>query len=103
MPRKRSPSGQNGGVSWQWKSVVVVWLFALLSAVLTGWLSLAGQHLVWISLSFAGCTIGTLCVQLATGRKEGYVDRVTASLVGAVSVLAGATGVFALLGLVRLV
>jgi hypothetical protein len=86
-------------VSWQWKSVVVVWLFALVCAVLTGLLSLPGQHLVWMSLSFAGCTIGTLSVQLATGRKEGYVDRVTTSLVGAVAVLAAATGIFALTGL----
>lgn len=86
-------------MSWQWKSVVVVWLFALACAVLTGWLSLPGQHLVWISLAFAGCTIGTLSVQLATGRKEGYVDRVTTSLVGAVAVLAVATGIFALTGL----
>ena len=90
---------QNEGVSWQWKSVVVVWLFALACAVLTGWLSLPGQYLTWIGLSFAGCTIGTLCVQLATGQKEGYVNRVTASLVGAVTVLAAATGVFALIGL----
>jgi len=86
-------------VNWQWKSVVVVWLFALACAVLTGLLSLPGQGLVWIGLSFAGCVIGTLCVQLATGRKEGYVNRVTVSLVGAVAVLAGATGIFSLAGL----
>ena len=99
MPRKGSRAGQNERVSWQWKSVVVVWLFAFACAVLAGWLSLPGQHLIWMSLSFAGCTIGTLSVQLATGRKEGYVDRVTTSLVGAVAVLAAATGIFALAGL----
>lgn len=86
-------------MSWQWKSVVLVWLFALVGAVLTGVFSLPGQALVWIGLSFGGCVIGTLCVQLATGRKEGYVNRVTMSLVGAVVVLAGATGIFALAGL----
>ncbi|MDJ0324257.1 hypothetical protein QMG61_10825 [Cryobacterium sp. PH31-AA6] len=86
-------------MNWQWKSVVVVWLFALACAVLTGLLSLPGQGLVWLGLSFAGCVIGTLCVQLATGRKEGYVNRVTVSLVGAVVVLAGATGIFSLAGL----
>ena len=86
-------------MSWQWKSVVVVWLFALVCVVLTGLLSLPGQAMVWIGLSFAGCVIGTLCVQLATGRKEGYVNRVTMSLVGAVVVLAGATGIFSLTGL----
>jgi len=86
-------------VNWQWKSVVVVWLFALACAVLTGLLSFPGQGLVWLGLSFAGCIIATLCIQLATGRKEGYVNRVTVSLVGAVVVLTGATGIFALAGL----
>jgi hypothetical protein len=41
----------------------------------------------------------TLSLQLATGRKEGYVSRVTTSIVGAVIVLAIATGIFALTGL----
>ncbi|WBM81070.1 hypothetical protein KIV56_07435 [Cryobacterium breve] len=54
---------------------------------------------MWIGLSLAGCTIGTLSIQLATGQKEGYVHRVTLSLVGAVIVLAAATGIFALAGL----
>jgi hypothetical protein len=99
VPTKERRAGQNETVSWQWRSIVVVWLFALVCAVLTGVFSAPGQELVWIGLSFAGCTIGTLCVQLATGRKEGYVDRVTSSLVGAVVVLAAATGVLALIGL----
>ncbi|TFC42798.1 hypothetical protein E3T26_07805 [Cryobacterium sp. TMT1-21] len=87
-------------MSWQWRSVVGVWAFAVVCAVLVGALSLPGQHLVWVGLSFAGCVIGTLCVQLATGRKDGYVDRVTRSLAGAVVVLAVASGIFALIGLV---
>ncbi|MBC7441405.1 MAG: hypothetical protein H7311_02575 [Ramlibacter sp.] len=86
-------------MNWQWRSVVGVWAFAVVCAVLTGLLSPPDRQLVWIGLSFAGCVIGTLCVQLATGRKEGYVDRVTLSLVGAVLVLAVATGIFALIGL----
>jgi hypothetical protein len=68
-------------------------------AVLTGVFSARGQELAWIGLSLAGCTIVTLGVQLATGRKEGYVKRVTTSIVGAVLVLGATTGVFALIGL----
>ena len=86
-------------MSWQWKSIGAVWLLAVVCAVLTGIFSAQGQELVWIGLSLAGCTLATLCVQLATGRKEGYVNRVTSSVVGAVVVLALATGYFAVIGL----
>lgn len=78
---------------------MVVWLLAIACAVLTGLLSAHGQVLVWTGISLAGCTIATLCIQLATGRKEGYVTRVTTSIVGAVVVLAAATGIFAMIGL----
>jgi hypothetical protein len=85
-------------VSWQWKSIVVVWLLALVCAVLVG--LLAGQEwLTWIGLSLAGCTIVTMCVQIGTRRKEGYVSRMTASIVGSTVILAAATGILALIGL----
>ncbi|MCU1408430.1 MAG: hypothetical protein JWM23_510 [Microbacteriaceae bacterium] len=77
----------------------MVWLLALVFAVLVGLLAAPGQGLAWVGLSLAGCTILTLCVQIGTGRKDGYVSRVTASIVGAVIVLAAATGVFAVIGL----
>ncbi|WP_281535804.1 hypothetical protein [Cryobacterium breve] len=86
-------------MKWQWRSVGLVWAFAVVCSVLTGALAAPGRSLVWIGLSLAGCTIGTLSIQLATGQKEGYVHRVTLSLVGAVIVLAAATGIFALAGL----
>jgi len=90
----------NGTVSWKRLSVVLIWLVAAVCAVLTGVLVAPENRLVWISLSLAGCTILTLAAQLSTGQKEGYVHRVTLSLVGAVIVLGAATGLFALLGLV---
>jgi hypothetical protein len=87
-------------VNWQWKSVAVVWVLSAICVLLVGLLSDPGQYLAWLGLSAAGCTIVTLCIQLASGRPEGYVNRVTGSIVGAVVVLGAATGVFALLGLV---
>ena len=89
----------NGTVSWKRLSVVMIWLVAVVCAVLTGALVAPADRLVWISLSLAGCTILTLAAQLSTGQKEGYVHRVTLSLVGAVIALGGATGLFALAGL----
>ena len=90
----------NGTVSWKRVSVVMIWLVAAVCAGLTGVLVAPENRLVWTSLSLAGCTILTLAAQLSTGQKEGYVNRVTYSLVGAVLVLAAATGVFALFDLV---
>jgi hypothetical protein len=77
----------------------MIWLVAVASMVLTGVLVAPENRLVWTSLSLAGCTILTLAAQLSTGQKEGYVARVTQSLVGAVLVLAVATAIFALTGL----
>jgi len=77
----------------------MIWLVAAVCMVLTGLLVAPENRLVWTSLSLAGCTILTLAAQLSTGQKEGYVTRVTQSLVGAVVVLAAATGIFALIGL----
>ena len=90
---------QNGSVIGQWKSIGVVWLLAVVGAVLTGLLSAPGQALSWVGLTLGGCTLATLSLQLATGRKEGYVTRVTWSIVGAVIVLGIATVIFAFTGL----
>jgi hypothetical protein len=78
----------------------MIWLVAVVSMVLTGVLVAPENRLVWTSLALAGCTILTLAAQLSTGQKEGYVARVTQSLVGTVIVLAVATGIFAVIGLV---
>jgi hypothetical protein len=76
----------------------MIWLVAAVCAVLTGLLVAPESRLVWTGLSMAGCTILTLAAQLSTGQKEGYVTRVTQSLVGAVLVLAAATVIFVLVG-----
>ncbi|MCU1635913.1 MAG: hypothetical protein JWQ68_1152 [Cryobacterium sp.] len=86
-------------MSWQWTSIVVVWVLAVVSVVLIAALARPGEGLAWLGLTLAGCTVATLCVQISTRRKDGYVDRMTASIVGAVVVLAAASGVFALVGL----
>jgi hypothetical protein len=85
-------------VSWQWRSIVVVWVLALAGVIVIAVTVPSGQVIAWIGLTAAVCTIATLAIQIGTGRKEGYVNRVTASIVGTVAVLAIATGVFALVG-----
>lgn len=92
--------GRIGSVNWQWKSVGVVWLLGAVCALLVGLLSNPANYLAWTGLSLAGCTIATLCIQLASGQKDGYVNRVTASIVGSTLVLGAASGIFVVIGLV---
>lgn len=83
-------------MSWQWRSVVVVWVLAAACAVLIGLLVEPGASLTWIGLALGGCMIATLCVQIMTGHKDGYVSRVTRSISGAVVILAAAAGILVL-------
>jgi hypothetical protein len=83
----------------RWASIVVVWALAVLAAVLVGAFSPGTEAAAWLGISFAGCTIIALVVQLATRQKDGYIDRLAMSVTGALVVLAVATVV---LGLVHI-
>ena len=87
--------GRNG-VRRAWQSIAPIWLLAIVGAVLTGIIARPADALGGISLTLAVSTICAFAVQLATGRKEGFVSRVTASLVGSTVILTFATVVFAL-------
>ncbi|TDW29544.1 hypothetical protein [Cryobacterium psychrophilum] len=86
-------------MSGHWISIAAVWVLAVIGATLTGLTAPPGETLAWVALTLAGCTLVTLSLQLATGQKEGYVARVTASIVGAVIVLSVATLVFGMMHL----
>lgn len=86
-------------MSWQWRSIATVWVVAVVFAVLIGIFAGPEERFAWISLALAGSAIVTLVVQLGTGRVDGYVGRVTASVVGAAIVLAVATGILSLVDL----
>lgn len=87
--------GKNG-VRRAWQSIAPVWVLALVGAVLVAVIAEPAHSLGGVSLTLAVCTIVTLAVQLGTRRKEGFVSRVTASLVGCVVILAFASLIFAL-------
>lgn len=76
------------------RSVVPVWIAAVVGAVLVGVVA-ASAYLVWIPVVLALCVLLTFALQLALRRKDGLVTRTTASVVGAVLVLAAATAVLA--------
>jgi ABC-type polysaccharide transport system permease subunit len=73
------------------KSVAPIWLLALIGAVLVGALSKPGQYYVMLPVVLGVVVILTFVVQLGLVRPEGFVDRVAASIAGAMVILAVAT------------
>jgi hypothetical protein len=102
-PTGRNP-GQNGVMTTDALppaaargTVSVVWLFALVAAVLIGLFSHRAHDGAWLSLALAASVTLSLCLQLATKEKRGFVHRLGSSVSGALVILAAATGVIALI------
>ena len=85
-------------MSWQWLSIIPVWVAVIAGVVLVGLLSPREDYFTWLPIVFAGGIIITFCIQLAIQRKEGFVSRVMASIGVSLIIVAISTGVFALLG-----
>ena len=83
-------------MSVQLRSVVPVWVAAVLGAVAVG-LFATRSSLTWLPVVMAGAVLLTFCLQLALRRKEGLVSRMVASIGGALIVLVLATGILALI------
>ncbi|HEY4226106.1 MAG TPA: hypothetical protein VGM70_09855 [Pseudolysinimonas sp.] len=82
-------------MAWSLRSVVPVWVVALVGAVVVGVFD-ASASLVWLPIVLAGSVLVTMAIQLALQRKEGLVVRMMASLGGALVICAIATGILAL-------
>jgi 4-hydroxybenzoate polyprenyltransferase len=85
-------------MSWQWMSIISVWVLVAAGAVFVGLFSPRGEYFTWIPIVLAAGIVVTFTIQLAIQRKEGFVTRVMASVVVSVVILAIATGVLYLLG-----
>jgi hypothetical protein len=85
----------NERVVGQWKSVVPVWILALVGVVLVAALAAPDDYLDWLPVVLAGSVVATFVIQLALPRKTGFVGRATLSLCGVVILLALATAVLA--------
>lgn len=72
-------------------SVGVVWLIALILGVLIGVLSDLEQYASWLSLALGVCVLASFAAQLATQQKDGFVNRLAATLTGSFVIL-GMTG-----------
>lgn len=79
------------------RSLVPVWLAAAVGAVVVAVVVGPDETPRWLPLVLAACVVATFVIQLALPRKTGFVDRAVGSVVGAVLVLAAATGIVLLL------
>jgi len=74
---------------------VPVWALSLVGTVIIGAVAAPESRVTWLAIVLAACVIFTFVVQLLIHRKEGFVARATASMVGALVVVAAATAIFA--------
>lgn len=72
------------------RSVIPVWVAAVVGALAVGVFA-PFSPLVWIPVVMAASVLLTFAIQLGLARKEGLVERIIASLGGAVAILALAT------------
>jgi hypothetical protein len=73
------------------RSVVPVWIFTILAAVAVGLLVPSASYLVFMPIVLGVVLVGTFAIQLAVPVRKGFVNRVSASIAGAVVILALAT------------
>jgi hypothetical protein len=85
-------------MTWQFFSVLPVWVIATAGALATGLILPHEQQLTWFAITLATSTIAAFWIQLAIKRKEGFVVRVMAAVGGSVVILGVATGIAALAG-----
>ena len=80
--------------------VVAVWVLALVVGVLIGLFVPAEWRAQWIAVALGGCVIAAFAVQLWYGRSQAFIQRVAASVLGAVFVLGLITAGFGLASIV---
>lgn len=74
-----------------------MWLLSLIGAIVIGAVSSPDMRVTWLAITLAGAVVLTFIIQLAIQRKEGFVARATASMVGSLAVVAAATAIFAII------
>ncbi|WP_157079011.1 hypothetical protein [Herbiconiux solani] len=77
------------------RSVVPVWMLSILAVIAVGVFVSPGDYLLFLPLVLGLALVVTFGIQLIVPVRKGFVDRVSASLGGAVLVLAIATVVLA--------
>jgi hypothetical protein len=74
-------------------SIIPVWVLSVVGGVVVGAVVPSDKYLDALPPVLAVCILATFCIQLAIQRKEGFVNRVTASIAGAAVILAITTAI----------
>lgn len=80
--------------------VIAVWVLALVAGVAIGVFVPAEWRAQWITVALGGCVIAAFAVQLWYGRSQAFIQRVAASVLGALIVLGLITAGFGLASVV---
>ncbi len=80
--------------------VVAVWALAMVAGVAIGILVPAPWRAQWITVALGGCVIAAFAIQLWYGRSHAFIQRMAASVIGAVVVLGLITAGFGLASVV---
>lgn len=76
-------------------TVIPVWVLAAVGALAVGALVPRADYVQALQTVMAATVFLTFCIQLAVARQAGFVDRLVASIGGALVILAVATGILA--------
>ena len=80
--------------------VIAVWVLAVVAGVAIGVFVPAEWRAQWITVALGGCVIAAFAVQLWYGRSQAFIQRVAASVLGALIVLGLITAGFGLASVV---
>lgn len=67
--------------------IVAVWIVAGVAAIAIGLFVPLGLRSTWLVVAMGGCLILAFAVQLAYGRSQGFIQRIAASVLGALLVM----------------
>jgi len=88
----------NGGMSRERVSIGVVWIAAVVGVIGVAAVAAPERQLAWLSVLMCVLVLLTGAAQLVLQEKRGFIDRMAASILGAVGVLAVASALLVLLG-----
>ncbi|BAJ75686.1 predicted membrane protein [Microbacterium testaceum StLB037] len=80
--------------------VIAVWALAVVAGVVIGILVPVHARAQWVTVALGGCVIAAFAIQLWYGRSQAFIQRMAASVLGALIVLGLITAGFGLAAIV---
>ncbi|KTR94558.1 hypothetical protein NS220_08665 [Microbacterium testaceum] len=80
--------------------VIAVWVLAAIAGVAIGILVPANVRAQWVTVALGACVVAAFAIQLWYGRSQAFIQRMAASVLGALVVLGLITAGFGLAAIV---